>query len=143
MKKFVTFFTLLIILSDVSFALNPNRTLKQYGFQLWRASTGLRASVINAILQTPDGYLWLGTDNGLYRFDGLQFKAFTKENTPGLTDNDISSLAADTKGNLWIGLSNSGICKLSAKSNFASFSHYSKRDGLPSNSIRNLLCDTK
>ena len=58
---------------------------------------------ILAIAQTPDGYLWLATEDGLARFDGARFTVFDKENTPALEANDIRALAVDGDRSLWIG----------------------------------------
>ncbi|MDQ1352473.1 MAG: Histidine kinase protein, partial [Acidobacteriota bacterium] len=69
--------------------------------------------MVNSICQSQDGYLWLGTSNGLVRFDGIDFKTFSKENTEELLDNYIIKiLVEDGKGNLWIGTENSGLSYL-------------------------------
>src|SRR5258708_39950572 len=58
---------------------------------------------IVSIVQTRDGYLWLGTLNGLVRFNGLAFNVFDESNTPGLPSSQIVRLFEDSKDNLWIG----------------------------------------
>jgi len=58
--------------------------------------------------QTPDHYLWLGTFNGLARFDGRRFEVFNRFNTPELGDNTIAFLFADRRGNLWVGTETAG-----------------------------------
>jgi len=73
---------------------------------------GLTAKEIVAIIQTHDGYLWLGTLNGLVRFDGLQFKVFDEHNTPGLPSGRIVFLFEDSKTNLWIGTETAGALLL-------------------------------
>ena len=55
------------------------------------------------IVQTPDGYLWIGTPNGLTRFDGIRLVTLTTNDTPALGDNRISSLFVDEQGVLWAG----------------------------------------
>ncbi|MBI4323961.1 MAG: hypothetical protein HY674_01730, partial [Chloroflexi bacterium] len=77
---------------------------QEYYVQNWHLDEGLPDGDITAIQQTPDGFLWVGTPKGLARFDGLQFKVFKADNTPGLTDSRISSLLTDDQGALWIGL---------------------------------------
>jgi len=62
------------------------------------------------MIQTHDGYLWLGTLNGLVRFDGVQFKVFDEHNTPGLTSGRIVYLFEDSKTNLWIGTETAAHC---------------------------------
>src|SRR5688572_2462029 len=69
-------------------ALDPNRTLKEFGHQAWTTENGLPQNTVQAIVQTQDGYLWIGTQEGLVRFDGLNFSVFDKENTPAFKSND-------------------------------------------------------
>jgi ligand-binding sensor domain-containing protein/signal transduction histidine kinase len=69
---------------------------------------GLTANEVVAMIQTRDGYLWLGTLNGLVRFDGVEFKVFDEHNTPGLASGQIVFLFEDSKTNLWIGTDSAG-----------------------------------
>jgi signal transduction histidine kinase/ligand-binding sensor domain-containing protein len=71
-------------------------------FRTWNTENGLPQNSVQAIAQTPDGYLWLATRDGLARFDGLKFKIFQKSNTPELPTNRLAWLAADDLGRLWI-----------------------------------------
>ncbi|HRH40089.1 MAG TPA: two-component regulator propeller domain-containing protein [Pyrinomonadaceae bacterium] len=64
---------------------------------------GLPQNSVTSIVQTPDGYLWLGTPAGLARFDGINFRNFTTANTPELKNNHISALVVDQQGTIWIG----------------------------------------
>ena len=66
-------------------ALDPRKAITQYAHQVWKTDAGLPQNSIQAILQTRDGYIWLGTERGLVRFDGVQFTVFDKGNTPGRT----------------------------------------------------------
>lgn len=72
----------------------------------YTAEDGLPGNRAQALLQARDGYLWIGTDNGLARFDGMRFAAFDARNTPALaaTGVDISSLAEDGEGTIWVGV---------------------------------------
>jgi len=63
---------------------------------------GLPENSATAIVQTPDGYLWFGTFNGLVRFNGVQFTVFNPDNTPQLPDADIVNLHLDKGGRLWV-----------------------------------------
>jgi ligand-binding sensor domain-containing protein len=74
----------------------------------WGAHDGLTANEVVAMIQTRDGYLWLGTLNGLVRFDGEDFKVFDEHNTPGLTSGRVVFLFEDGKTNLWIGTDSAG-----------------------------------
>lgn len=84
--------------------LNPAKSISQYSQEVWTTDNGLPQNSVNAITQTQDGYLWIGTQEGLVRFDGVRFSVFDKNNTPELHNNYISALYADTaSGKLWIG----------------------------------------
>ena len=73
-----------------------------YLVKAWTPGEGLPQSSINAMAQTPDGYLWLGTFNGLARFDGVRFVVFNPVNTPALRSARIVALSVDRHGWLWI-----------------------------------------
>ena len=75
---------------------------------------GLPSSVVLALTQTRDGYLWAGTPAGLARFDGVQFDVFDENNTPGLNSSQIRRLYEDRQTNLWIGTENGGIAIVKA-----------------------------
>ena len=120
-------------------ALEPKELPLQYGIDVWDAKNGLSAYAIHSIVQTHDGYLWLATDIGLIRFDGVRFKIFNSENTKELGTNDISTLAEDHDGNLWIGTKNSGLCKLSK----GSFTLYDTTSGLAGNDVYALYVDSQ
>jgi ligand-binding sensor domain-containing protein/signal transduction histidine kinase len=71
----------------------------------WRVEQGLPGNHVRVLLQTRDGYLWIGTTSGLVRFDGRRFVIFDQRNEPEMlaTGDDIRSLAEDNSGTLWIG----------------------------------------
>ena len=73
-----------------------------YLIDLWTSDNGLPDSSVTAIAQTPDGYLWIGTYNGLARFDGVRFVNFDPFNTPELTQARVDGLFVDAQGTLWI-----------------------------------------
>lgn len=79
---------------------------------VWGTADGLPQSSVIAITQTRDGYLWLGTLNGLVRFDGNSFTRFNVNNTPGLPSNGIIFLFEDSRTNLWVGTETAGLCVL-------------------------------
>ena len=83
--------------------LDPRKAITQYAHQVWKTDAGLPQNSIQAILQTRDGYIWLGTERGLVRFDGVQFTVFDKGNTPGLQNSNAQALYEDRAGNFWIG----------------------------------------
>src|SRR5207244_2066590 len=70
---------------------------------------GLPKSVVRALLQARDGYLWVGTPEGLARFDGVDFTVFDEKNTPELRSRNIVSLFEDKESNLWVATENAGV----------------------------------
>lgn len=81
----------------------------QYVRHSWQTDEGLPQNSVSAIVQTPDGYLWLGTESGLARFDGSQFSVFDKSNTPLLVSSTITSLLVDRDQTLWVGTHGGGL----------------------------------
>ena len=75
----------------------------------WRMEEGLPENIVNAIAQTPDGYLWCGTTRGLARFDGVHFKIFNGDNTPALGESRVRQLLVDRRGYLWITTSDDNL----------------------------------
>ncbi len=81
-----------------------------YNVDVWGTADGLPQSSVIALAQTQDGYLWLGTLNGLVRFDGKSFTCFNVNNTPGLPDNRVVFLFEDRQRRLWVGTETAGLC---------------------------------
>lgn len=78
----------------------------------WTTENGLPQNSVTSIVQTPDGYLWLGTFGGLGRFDGVRFTIFNTSNTPALPSNRITALHVGRDGSLWIGAETGEITRL-------------------------------
>src|SRR5262245_26659193 len=76
---------------------------REYSHRIWRVPDGLPQNRIQAISQTPDGYLWIGTSGGLVRFDGVRFFIFDRSNTSVFRDDSILALHPSRDGSLWIG----------------------------------------
>lgn len=74
----------------------------EYLVRNWTTGDGLPENTVRAIVETRDGYLWMGTANGLARFDGVRFTRFDTANTPGLFAADIFAMAEDPQGGLWL-----------------------------------------
>lgn len=96
------------------FALDPNKSLNQYVIDKWTIENDLPQNFVSSIAQTPDGYLWLATTDGLARFDGKRFKVFNSLNTPEITNNRISALYVDREGVLFIGMEYGDLIQLKA-----------------------------
>ena len=91
-------------------ALDPHRKFSQYVQEKWNAANGLPGGAVHAIAQSPDGYLWIGTDKGLVRFDGFTFlpmppKSLLPQNDP------ILGLITDAEGDLWVRMQTAGILR--------------------------------
>jgi ligand-binding sensor domain-containing protein/signal transduction histidine kinase len=91
---------------EISFSLPPP---PQFSVASWTVDEDLPDSVVLSILQTRDGYLWLGTPNGLARFDGVHFVVYDDNNTPTLLSRRILRLYEDSQTNLWIATEDSGV----------------------------------
>jgi ligand-binding sensor domain-containing protein/signal transduction histidine kinase/CheY-like chemotaxis protein len=86
-------------------ALDPHRLVSQYSARSWVDRDGLPQNTVLSLEQTHDGYLWLGTWEGLVRFDGVNFTTFDKRNTPELRSPMVRALVEDAAGVLWVGTS--------------------------------------
>jgi len=92
-------------------ALDPRKAITQYSHQVWQAREGLPQNSIHAMLQTRDGYLWLGTQEGLVRFDGVQFTVFDRSNSAWMKSNYVQALLEDKDGALWVGTNGGGVTR--------------------------------
>src|SRR5687768_4991600 len=93
-------------------ALDPTRGLAQFARRHFEARDGMPISLANSLAQTPDGFLWVGGEEGLSRFDGATFRTFDRRNTPTLGANAFSALAVDSTGGLWAGMRDRGLVRL-------------------------------
>jgi ligand-binding sensor domain-containing protein len=96
--------TVLVVMCSVNTAdaLDANEAISQYLRDQWGAEVGFPGGTVYAIAQTPDGYLWIGTENGLVRFDGVNFVLFKHANAANSPAGPVLGLAVDSEGNLWI-----------------------------------------
>ncbi len=85
-------------------ALDPNRLVSQYVREQWTTEKGFSGGVIRAIAQTANGYLWIGTDNGLIRFDGFNFQIVPLTPSSPSSDGPVLGLGTDADGNLLVRL---------------------------------------
>ncbi len=107
-------------------ALSPLKRISRYSLQVWQTEQGLPQNAVQAVVQTRDGFLWFGTQEGLVQFDGARFTVFDKANTPALASHDISTLLASRDGSLWIGTSRGLVHYESGR-----FRRFDQKDGLP------------
>ncbi len=105
------FFILFLATASLLIALDPNKAVTHYNVQVWDMDSGLPGNSVFALRQTSDGYLWIGTQDGLVRFDGIHFEVYTRETVPQLKSNDVRALCEDRNGTLWIGTSTGGLTR--------------------------------
>src|ERR1700730_17915212 len=91
---------------------HPHNVLEGYGHQVWQAPEGLPQGSVQTILQTRDGFLWVGTERGLARFDGLHFDVFKGVNAGGIKINYIEVLYESRDATLWIGTRDNGLIRM-------------------------------
>lgn len=117
-------------------ALPPTPELR-YLADVWQLEQGLPQITVYTVLQGPGDYLWMGTEEGLTRFDGLRFTTFDRRNTPEMRSHVIWTLADDGEEGLWIGTQGGGLNRWQD----GQFSLYTTADGLVHNDIQTLLRD--
>jgi signal transduction histidine kinase/ligand-binding sensor domain-containing protein/DNA-binding response OmpR family regulator len=103
---------LAVSITSTALALDPQKTINQYGHDVWLRQNGLPANSINVSLQTRDGYLWLGTSAGLFRFDGVSFTAISTDPENNKSPETVSVLCEASDGSLWIGMLYGGLRRL-------------------------------
>jgi signal transduction histidine kinase/ligand-binding sensor domain-containing protein/ActR/RegA family two-component response regulator len=114
----------------------PGETLplRHYVRQTWQTAEGLPQNSVLPIVQTRDGYLWLGTQEGLVRFDGVRFTVYDKKTSPAFIHNNVSSLVAARDGALWVGLNGGGVVRM----HDGVAKRWSAAEGLSSNAVISL-----
>ena len=118
-------------------SLDPGKALHQYVHEVWDQEDGLPPNAIRAITQTRDGYLWLGTQGALLRFDGVRFTVFDRRNVPALNPSLVRCLLESRDGTLWIGTDDGGLVRYRD----GVFEALTTTDGLPNNWVEALYED--
>jgi signal transduction histidine kinase len=119
-----------------SFALENGPTISQYSHVAWGPNEGAPSRIL-AIAQTNDGYLWIGSAQGLFRFDGLTFQRYQIQSDPHLPSGPVVSLLALPSGDLWIGFDSGEISLLRD----GRAVNYGRRNGTPNDYINCLAQD--
>src|SRR5882724_8362032 len=102
---------MLACLIPEAYALDPNRAIHQYIRDQWSDEQGFPGGAVNALAQTPDGYLWIGAEKGLVRFDGQNFRLFNNANMSEFPISPVLGLITDAEGSLWIRLQSPGLLR--------------------------------
>jgi len=136
-KPFVPRFALellFVLLFTSSLLAASTNQIPQYSSRLWQTDDGLPHNSVQAIIQTQDGYLWVGTGEGLARFDGVRFTLMDQTLFPEIKRRSFTALHQSSDGSFWIGTEGEGlICWKAGK-----FLHYNHANGLPNNFVRTI-----
>ena len=109
----------------------------QYTRRLWRVQDGLPEDTVQALAQSRDGFLWVGTTGGLARFDGSNFTVFDQNSTPGFQANSIFCILPARDGSLWLGSEGSGLLHYT----HGDLERYGAAQGLADGFVRSILED--
>lgn len=109
----------------------------EYRLDRWQAEDGLPGNEVTALLQTRDGYLWVGTSAGLARFDGMRFTRFGERE--GVRSSSVLCLFEDRSGTLWVGTDGGGVLRFEG----GRFHAVTQRDGLWSDVVMALAQDAE
>ena len=115
---------------DATLRLNQHQALS------WQIENGLPQNSVQAILRDHQGYMWLATQGGVARFDGVRFVVFDRSNTPAFQRENVLALAEDRDGSIWMGTDSGLICYRRGE-----FTRLGVKQGLPSDRVRALFLD--
>jgi PAS domain S-box-containing protein len=133
----VLFFSLLV--GETVFPQEKSRESGWHGIDVWQQPQGLPQNTVLTILQTRDGYLWVGTKGGLARFDGVRFTLFDDRNKKQLGENEVWALVEGDDSSLWIGTHGGGISRFKD----GQFTVLTTKDGLVNDFVRTLCKDAE
>jgi ligand-binding sensor domain-containing protein/two-component sensor histidine kinase len=108
-----------------------------YSRRVWQSADGLPEDLAQALAQTPDGYLWIGTSGGLVRFDGVRFRTFDRAVEPAFRDDSVYSLLTARDGTLWAGTEGGGLVRYKG----GSFRAFGPSEGLGNGFVRAIFED--
>jgi len=131
-KRFISVF---ILISTITVSgLSKDVSLNQFMIDKWDNSSGLPQNSVTCITQTRDGYLWMGTEEGFVKFDGLKFKLYDDSVLPIETHNTGFIIEDNKTPHLWVGFNGGGLVKLNYEND--KFTVYDTKNGLPENAVK-------
>ena len=119
----------------VVYSYSPSKAIDFLHHKVWTMEDGLPINSLNSITQSADGYLWIGSEGGLIRFDGVKFDVFNHENVPFITGDIVSAVLEDKQGTLWVATRGDGVIR---RQN-GTFDAFTEASGLLSNQVSCLL----
>ena len=139
MRRFVTVAGISCVLMAPSAltAASVGAGSENYTTRVWQTHDGLPQQTVQAIAQTQDGFLWIGTTGGLLRFDGSRFVTYERGNAPAFQENSVFSLMTARDGTLWIGTEGGGLIRMRD----GRFRTFGTADGLLDGFVRATLED--
>src|SRR5262245_53700929 len=111
-RAFIFIWLLLLCWLYLPSLLASTNTITRYNVRIWQTDDGLPQNSVHAIAQTADGYLWVGTHEGLARFDGARFAMVDEPRAPELRRGWITALCSGSDGSLWVAVDGSGLIRL-------------------------------
>ena len=135
MRKFLA---LVLVCLTTSFCFSQANFFDNYVYQSWSAFNGLSGTTANDIYQTRNGYIDIGTYEGLIKFDGVEFITLNRVTNKDFGFVSVRTILQDSRGDIWLGSNDEGLQKISDAGNKI----YTTENGLPNNSIRT-LCEDK
>lgn len=126
-------------LTPSAHAAETRELFDKYHLTTWGSTDGLTGSTVWALAQDAAGYLWLGTDVGLFRFDGVRFSRFSSFGPTQLTDAPIRALRVTRDGSLWVGF---GSLKGASRVRAGQVVNFSEQDGMPPNDVTAIVEDS-
>lgn len=121
-----------LVAAGTADALVPDKSITQYVLDHWDTQDGLPHNVVRAITQSEDGYLWVATQSGVARFDGMNFTVFNTSNTPALESDDIRDVFQHSNGDIWLATYGGGVVRIRNDE----FTQFTTSDGLGDNIVR-------
>ncbi len=122
----------------LSASLSTAKSINEFTHENWQSGQGLPQNSITSIAQTKEGYLWVGTEEGLARFDGMRFTVFDKQNS-SLSSQVIRALLVDHWGDLWVGTQGAGIFRMRG----GTFTSFSGGEGRQRSNVTSIFEDSK
>jgi len=131
----VIVFTFIVHIS-IGQSLDPSRKFSQYVIKKWTNNEGLPQNSVYGIMQSKDGFIWFGTEEGFVRYDGVHFEVSSSDNISLMNNNLVVTMLEDSKGIFWVGTFG-GLLKYSENE----IKLFDLSNGLSNNSVRTLFED--